>query len=68
MGLMYNEKNYLNQNWLKSIYYSFIHTCLNYVNTGWESNKKKKLFIKQKQLCRLTCNEDRFINEKNVFA
>ena len=35
-------KNYLNQNYFKSTYYSFVHSCLYYGNIAWASTSKKK--------------------------
>ena len=44
-----------------SLYYSFIHTYLNYGNIAWVSTAKTKLkkhYIQQKQAVRIVFNEN----------
>ena len=52
LGLLYKSKHFLNANGMKSLYYSFFHSYLNYGNIAWCSSsvtKIKKLYSKQKQ-------------------
>ena len=52
LGLLYKSKHFLNANGMKSLYYSFFHSYLNYGNIAWCSTsvtKIKKLYSKQKQ-------------------
>ena len=52
LGLLYISKHFLNANGMKSLYYSFFHSYLNYGNIAWCSTsvtKNKKLYSKQKQ-------------------
>ena len=52
LGLLHKAKNYLNEKSMVSLYYSFIHSYLNYENIAWCSTsmtKLKKLLSKQKQ-------------------
>ena len=52
LGLLYKSKYFLNANGIKSLYYSFFHSYLNYGNIAWCSTsmtKIKKLYSKQKQ-------------------
>ena len=52
LGLLYKSKHFLNASGMKSLYYSFFHSYLNYGNIAWCSTsvtKIKKLYSKQKQ-------------------
>ena len=60
IGLLY-KATFLNQKCLKSIYFSFIHSYINYANKPWASTiqtKMKKLFRCQKHVSRIIYNED----------
>ena len=55
LGLLHKAKNYLNKKSVVNLYYSFIHSYLNYGNIAWCSTsmaKLKKLLSKQKQALR----------------
>ena len=39
IGLLYRAKQLLNTSSLKSIYFSYIHTYLNYTNIAWTSTQ-----------------------------
>ena len=63
IGIIRKAKPFLNIGSLKKSYFSFIHSYLNYCNIAWAStnpSKTKKLFSKQKQVCRLIFNENRY--------
>ena len=63
IGVLYKSKFLLNKTCLKHVYFSFIHSYLNYANIAWGStnqNKLKKLHNKQKHAARIICNEDRY--------
>ena len=65
--LLYQAKQLLNTSSLKMIYFSYIHTYLNYTNIAWASSQKIKLKtinIKQKHAVRITFNEDRFCHSR----
>ena len=50
---------------MKSFYFSFIHSCLNYRNVAWCStsmNKTKKLSSKQRQVIKIIPVADIHIN------
>ena len=52
LGLLYKSKHFLNASGMKSLYYSFYHSYLNYWNIAWCSTsmaKIKKSYSKQKQ-------------------
>ena len=66
LGLLYKAKRVLNMNALKSLYFSFVHSYLNYGNIVWASvtqTKLKKLARKQKQAIRIFENENCNITE-----
>ena len=70
MGLLYRAKQLLNTSFLKSIYFSNIHTYLNYANIAWASTQKTKLKIiniKQKHAIRIIFNEDRLCHSQPLF-
>ena len=55
LGLLHKAKNYLNEKSMVNLYYSFIHSYLNYGNVAWCSTsmtKLKKLLSKLKQALR----------------
>ena len=61
IGLLYKAKFLLNQKCLKSIYFSFIHSYINYANIAWASTtqtKLKKLFRCQKHVSRIIYNDE----------
>ena len=55
IGILYKARYFLNQQCLKQLYFSFIHSYLNYANIAWGTAPKsysKKLANKQKHACR----------------
>ena len=53
LGLLYKSKHFLNASGVKSLYYSFFHSYLNYGNIAWcrtSVTKITKLYSKQKQV------------------
>ena len=62
IGIIRRAKPFLDFSSLKKLYYSFIHSYLNYCNLAWASTHKtklKKVFSKQKQACRIIFNMDK---------
>ena len=60
LGLLYKAKSMLDVCALKKLYFSFIHSYLNYGNIAWASTtsgKLKKIASKQKQALRIVNNE-----------
>ena len=56
IGILYKAKYTVNQHGLKSLYYSFIHSYLNYGNIVWASTyrtKLKRLAAKQREAIRI---------------
>ena len=68
LGILYKAKHTINPNGLRSLYYSFIHSYINYGNIAWRSTnrtKLKKLAGKQKQAIKILSNDkEKNSNEK----
>ena len=65
--MLYKAKFMLNQNCLKSRYFSFNHCHLSYANIVWASTNPRKLKTlnnQQKHAARIICNEDRLTHAK----
>ena len=43
IGLLYRESQFLNEDSLKTVYFSYIHSYLNYANIAWASTYATKL-------------------------
>ena len=66
LGILYRARRVLDSTALKNLYFSFIHSYLNYGNIVWASTsrtKLKKLSSKQKQALRIVYNEYTDIKE-----
>ena len=66
-GVFYKTSKLINSKCLRSIYFSFIHSYINYANIAWASTNKtklKKLFGKQKQAARIIFIQDRFTHAR----
>jgi hypothetical protein len=71
IGILYKARNYLNKNCLSQLYYSFIHSYINYANTAWGSTEKSKLkllYRRQKHAIRIINYADRFTHTKPIFT
>ena len=65
VGFLYKASKLINST--RNIYFSFIHSYINYANIAWASTNKtnlKKLFGKQKQAARIIFNQDRFTHAR----
>ena len=61
IGLLNRASYFLNEHSLKAIYFSYIHSYLNYANIAWASTyvtKLKKINLLQKRAVRFVFNED----------
>ena len=59
IGLLYQGKHYLDDNFFKQIYFAYIHAYLDYANIAWASahkTKLKKVQSKQKNALRIMLN------------
>ena len=62
IGLIYRAKHLLEEKSLKSIYFAYIHSYLNYVNIAWGSTyrtKLKAIHFHQKHAVSIVFNEDK---------
>ena len=63
IGLMYKTKLFLDKDSLLSLYFSYIHSYINYANLAWASTHKtnlKKIHSQQKHALRIVYNNDRY--------
>ena len=70
IGLLYRAKPFLGKHSLLTLYYSCIHTYLNYANLTWVSTNRtnlKKLQSQQKHAIRIVNNKTRFEHTKELF-
>ena len=69
LGLLYKAKPFLNRKSMINLYFSFIHTYINYGNIAWASTTKtklKKIYSQQKQAIKTVFNED-ILSPKELF-
>ena len=61
IGLLYRARQFLDKESLKTIYFSHIHSYLNYVNIAWASTyftKLKTIHYQQEHAARIIFDED----------
>ena len=66
-GLMYKAKSFLDKDSLLSLYFSYIHSYINYANLAWASTHKtnlEKIHSQQKHALRIVYNKDRYYHTK----
>ena len=59
LGLLYKAQPFLNRKSMINLYFSFIHTYINYGNIAWASTTKtklKKIYSQQKQAIKMVFN------------
>ena len=70
IGMMYKSRNILSKRLMKQLYFSFIHSYLNYANIAWASTNKSNLislYRHQKHAIRIIYDKDRFAHTKPLF-
>ena len=70
LGLLYKAKPFLNRKSMINLYFSFIHTYINYGNIAWASTTKtklKKIYSQQNQAIKTVFNEDILSPSKELF-
>ena len=68
--IMYKSRNILSKRLVKLMYYSFIHSYLNYANIAWASTKKLNLislYRSQKYAIKIMHDKDCFVHTKPLF-
>ena len=61
---------FLNEDSLKTVYFSYIHSYLNYANIAWASMyawKLKRAYLKQKHAVCIVFNKDKLTHSKPLF-
>ena len=67
IGLMDKAKPFLDKDSLLPLYFSYIHSYINYANLAWASTHKtnmKKIHSQQKHALRVVYNKDGYYNTK----
>ena len=70
IGILYKARLYLDKRSLLCLYYSYIHSYLNYANTAWCSTNRtylKKLQSHQKHAIRIIFHENKFAHTREHF-
>ena len=76
IGLLYRARQFLDKESLKTMYFSYIHSYLNYANIVWASAYFTNIHCPQKHAARMIFNEDilthsrpllRSLNALNVY-
>ena len=68
---MYKAKPFLYKDSLLSLYFSYIHSYINYGNLAWASTHKtnfKKIHSQQKHALKIVYNKDRYYHTKELFG
>ena len=70
IGILYRAKLIIPRKQLKQLYFSFVHSYLNYANIGWGSTQKTKLSIlyrQQKHAIWLVSFKHQFTHSRPLF-
>ena len=70
IGILCKTRAYFDKRALLCVYYSYIHSCLNYANTAWCSTNRtylKKLQSQQKHAVRIIFHENKFAHTREHF-
>ena len=70
IGLIYKGKPYLNKDSLLALYFSYIHSYINYANLVCESTNRtylRKIKSHQKHALKSIYNKNRFYHSKELF-
>ena len=70
VGLTYKSKPSLNKDSLLALYFSYIHSYINYANLVWGSTHRtylRKVKSQEKHVLRLIHNKNRFYHSKELF-
>ena len=70
IGSLYRVSQFLNEGSLKTVYFSYIHSYLNYANIAWVSTyatKLKRVYLKQKHAVRIVFNKEKLTHSMPLF-
>ena len=71
IGLIYKARSYLNKDSLLALYFSYIHSYINYANLVWGSTNRtylRKINSQQKHTLRLILNKNIFYHSKELLS
>ena len=69
IGLLCRAKKFLDEIFLKTIYFSYIYSFLNYGSIAWTTThftKLKSISFKQKQAARIVCTGSNFMHRLKI--
>ena len=70
IGLLYRVSQFLNEDSLKTVYFLYIHSYLNYANIAWASTyatKLERVYFIQKHAAHIAFNKDKLTHSKSLF-
>ena len=70
IGLLYRVSQFLDEDSLQTVYFSYIHSYLNYANIAWArtyATKLKRVYLKQKHAVRIVFNREKLTHSKPLF-
>ena len=70
IGLLYKAKYHLNKKCLLALYYSYVHTYINYANIEWANThftNLEKVHSKQKHAMLIIHNNAKFEHKRHLF-
>ena len=70
IGLLYHVSQFLNEDSLKTVYFLYIHSYLNFANLAWTSTyatELERVYLKQKHSLRIVFNKDKLLRSKPLF-
>ena len=69
IGLLYRVSQFLHEDCLKTVYFSYILSYLNYSNIEWANTyvTKLKSYLKQEHAVRIVFNKDKLTHSKPLF-
>ena len=70
IGVLHDVSQFFNEDSLKTEYFLYIHSYLNYANIAWASTyatKLKRVYLKQKHSVRIVFNKDKLTHSKPLF-
>ena len=70
IGSLYRVSQFFNEDSLKTVYFSYIHSYVNNADIAWTSTyatKLKKVYLKQKHAARIAFNKDKLTHSNPLF-
>ena len=67
IGILYRARLIIPRKQSNQLYFSFVHSYLNHVNTAWGSTQKTTLYRQQKRAIRLLSFKEQFTHYRPLF-